>query len=52
MYEEELGSIKGYFSPINALAWLPDGSGFASGAEEGYVRLHKFDEDYWGKHFD
>jgi translation initiation factor 3 subunit I len=24
----------------------PDGRSYASGAEDGYVRLHKFDKDY------
>uniref|UniRef100_A0A0G4G3R4 Eukaryotic translation initiation factor 3 subunit I n=1 Tax=Chromera velia CCMP2878 TaxID=1169474 RepID=A0A0G4G3R4_9ALVE len=52
VFSELLGSIKGGFSPINTLAFIPDGSGFASGAEEGYVRVHHFDDDYFGKKFD
>jgi translation initiation factor 3 subunit I len=52
VYGDYLGSVKGHFSPINTLAFLPDGSGFASGAEEGYVRLHVFDDDYWSAAYD
>ena len=32
VYEEEIGSVKGHFGPVNALAWLPDGTGFITGA--------------------
>eukprot|EP01099_Mayorella_cantabrigiensis_P000555 TRINITY_DN1248_c0_g1_i2.p1 TRINITY_DN1248_c0_g1~~TRINITY_DN1248_c0_g1_i2.p1 ORF type:complete len:349 (-),score=79.69 TRINITY_DN1248_c0_g1_i2:107-1102(-) len=47
IFENELGSIKGHFGPINALAWAPDGQTFASGGEDGYVRLHHMDESYF-----
>lgn len=49
VHNELLASVKGHFSPINFLAWIPDGSGFVTGAEEGFCRLHKFDENdpYW-----
>ncbi|TPX48040.1 hypothetical protein SeMB42_g02502 [Synchytrium endobioticum] len=46
-FEEEIGRVKGHFGPINTLAFSPDGRGFASGGEDGYVRLHFFDEDYY-----
>uniref|UniRef100_A0A0C9QNK3 Eukaryotic translation initiation factor 3 subunit I n=1 Tax=Wollemia nobilis TaxID=56998 RepID=A0A0C9QNK3_9CONI len=45
--EEEIGGVKGHFGPINALAFNPDGRSFASGGEDGYVRLHHFDQDYF-----
>jgi len=45
--EEEIGGVKGHFGPINALAFNPDGRSFASGGEDGYVRLHHFDPDYF-----
>ncbi|RAL37900.1 hypothetical protein DM860_000594 [Cuscuta australis] len=45
--EEEIGGVKGHFGPINALAFNPDGKSFASGGEDGYVRLHHFDSDYF-----
>eukprot|EP00998_Keelungia_sp_KM082_P006466 NODE_2714_length_1006_cov_91.806598_g2694_i0.p1 GENE.NODE_2714_length_1006_cov_91.806598_g2694_i0~~NODE_2714_length_1006_cov_91.806598_g2694_i0.p1 ORF type:complete len:300 (+),score=72.24 NODE_2714_length_1006_cov_91.806598_g2694_i0:58-900(+) len=44
---EELGAISGHFGPVNALAIAPDGSGFATGGEDGFVRLHHFDEAYF-----
>ncbi|KAK1364776.1 Eukaryotic translation initiation factor 3 subunit I [Heracleum sosnowskyi] len=45
--EEEIGAVKGHFGPINALAFNPDGKSFSSGGEDGYVRLHHFDQDYF-----
>lgn len=45
--QEEIGGVKGHFGPINALAFNPDGKSFASGGEDGYVRLHHFDQDYF-----
>lgn len=47
IYQEEIGGVKGHFGPINALAFNPDGRGFSSGGEDGYVRLHHFDADYF-----
>lgn len=46
VYEEEFGSVKGHFGPINALAINPNGLSYASGAEDGYIRLHFFDKSY------
>jgi len=47
IYEEELGSIQGHFGPVNVVSYSPDGKGFASGGEDGYVRLHHFDQSYY-----
>jgi translation initiation factor 3 subunit I len=47
IFEEELGSLQGHFGPVNVLAYSPDGTGFASGGEDGYVRLHHFDRSYF-----
>lgn len=49
IYEEEIGSIKGHFSPINSVAWFPDGRGFVTGAEEGICRVVHLDNDYFTK---
>jgi len=46
IYEQEFGRIGGHFGPINALAIHPTGRIFASGAEDGYIRLHHLDEAY------
>eukprot|EP00871_Galdieria_phlegrea_P001489 jgi/Galph1/2340/GphlegSOOS_G996.1 len=45
--EEEIGMVRGHFGPINSVAFSPDGTQFASGAEEGFIRLHNFDEEYF-----
>ncbi|KAJ0960803.1 hypothetical protein J5N97_001304 [Dioscorea zingiberensis] len=45
--QEEIGGVKGHFGPINALAFNPDGRSFSSGGEDGYVRLHHFDPEYF-----
>ncbi|CAM6105086.1 unnamed protein product [Calypogeia fissa] len=47
IYEEEIGGVKGHFGPINALAFNTDGRSFSSGGEDGYVRVHHFDADYY-----
>eukprot|EP00406_Dinophysis_acuminata_P081390 CAMPEP_0179262828 /NCGR_PEP_ID=MMETSP0797-20121207/27566_1 /TAXON_ID=47934 /ORGANISM="Dinophysis acuminata, Strain DAEP01" /LENGTH=290 /DNA_ID=CAMNT_0020970971 /DNA_START=179 /DNA_END=1051 /DNA_ORIENTATION=+ len=47
VYEEEIGSVRGHFGPINTLAWFRDGKGFVTGGEDGYVRVHFFDNDYF-----
>ena len=46
VYEDEFGTVKGHFGPINALAINPNGLSYASGAEDGYIRLHFFDKSY------
>ncbi|KAL6768728.1 EIF3I [Auxenochlorella protothecoides x Auxenochlorella symbiontica] len=51
VFQEEFGNVRGHFGPINAVSFSPDGTGFASGGEEGYVRLHKFDADYFTTKF-
>ena len=47
IFENEIGRVKGHFGPINTLAYHPSGKGYASGAEDGYIRLHHFDQDYF-----
>ncbi|KAG8463621.1 hypothetical protein KFE25_003894 [Diacronema lutheri] len=47
VFEDELGSVKGHFGPINTLAIAPHGRSFASGGEDGYVRIHHFDPSYF-----
>jgi len=67
VFEEEIGRIKGHFGPINTVAFHPSGKGydlfccriigvlttrFASGGEDGYIRLHEFDPDYFKFKYD
>jgi translation initiation factor 3 subunit I len=47
VFEEEIGRVKGHFGPVNTLAFHPSGKGFASGGEDGFIRVHKFDPDYF-----
>ena len=49
VYGDEFGRVSGHFGPVNTLAFHPDGTGFVSGAEDGYIRLHYFDKDYFGR---
>ncbi|KAL7415867.1 WD40 repeat-like protein [Mrakia frigida] len=45
--EEEVGRVRGHFGPLNTVAVHPSGKSFASGGEDGYIRLHWFDESYF-----
>ncbi|KAL7420899.1 translation initiation factor eIF3 subunit [Cryptotrichosporon argae] len=47
LFEEEVGRVKGHFGPINTLAVHPQGKAYASGAEDGFVRVHWFDDSYF-----
>jgi translation initiation factor 3 subunit I len=46
VYEQFMGSVKGHFGPINTLAFNPQCTSFASGSEDGYVRLNPFPKKY------
>lgn len=52
VFEEEFGRVKGHFGPINSVAFHPDGKGYSSGGEDGYVRVHNFDQSYFEYSFD
>ena len=47
IFEEEIGRVKGHFGPINTIAFHPNGKQYSSGAEDGYVRIHDFDQSYY-----
>ncbi|KAK9472079.1 WD40-repeat-containing domain protein [Dipodascopsis tothii] len=47
IFEEEIGRVKGHFGPLNCIVVHPAGTGFASGGEDGYVRIHHFDKSYF-----
>jgi translation initiation factor 3 subunit I len=43
IFEDEIGRIKGHFGPLNYIAVDPHGKSYASGSEDGFVRLHHFE---------
>ncbi|KAI9787065.1 MAG: translation initiation factor eIF3 subunit [Peltula sp. TS41687] len=47
IFEDEIGRVKGHFGPLNTIAVHPQGQGYASGGEDGYVRIHHFDKSYF-----
>ncbi|KAE8442263.1 translation initiation factor eIF3 subunit [Mollisiaceae sp. DMI_Dod_QoI] len=47
IFEEEIGRVRGHFGPLNTVAVDPTGKGYASGGEDGYVRVHQFDKAYF-----
>ncbi|RDL37857.1 Eukaryotic translation initiation factor 3 subunit I [Venustampulla echinocandica] len=47
IFEDEIGRVKGHFGPLNTVAVDPQGKGYASGSEDGYVRVHQFDKGYF-----
>lgn len=46
IYEDELGSVRGHFGPINTLDFSYDGMSFATGSEDGYARIHHLPSGY------
>ncbi|KAK1750824.1 WD40-repeat-containing domain protein [Echria macrotheca] len=47
IFEEEIGRVRGHFGPLNTVAADPTGKGYASGGEDGYVRVHHFDKGFF-----
>jgi len=47
IFEDEVGRVRGHFGPLNTIAVHPKGTGYASGGEDGYVRVHQFDPGYF-----
>jgi translation initiation factor 3 subunit I len=44
--DRPMGSLKCHFGTINSVAFHPSGLMFASGAVDGFVKLHTFDDAY------
>ncbi|WFC99107.1 translation initiation factor eIF3 subunit [Malassezia yamatoensis] len=47
IFEEECARLPGHFGPINTLAIHPTGKAYASGGEDGYVRVNWFDSTFF-----
>lgn len=47
IFEDEIGRVRGHFGPLNTIAVHPAGTAYASGGEDGYVRVHHFDKPYF-----
>ncbi|CAI5758921.1 unnamed protein product [Candida verbasci] len=52
IFEEEIGRVKGHFGPLNTVAVHPNGAGYASGGEDGFIRVHEFEKSYFDFLFD
>lgn len=47
LFEDEIGEMRGHFGPINTIATDPKGQSYASGSEDGYIRLHHFEKSFF-----
>lgn len=47
VFEDECGRVRGHFGPLNTIDVHPAGTAYASGGEDGYVRVHHFDKSYF-----
>lgn len=52
IFEDEIGRVKGHFGPLNYVAVSPTGTSYASGGEDGFIRLHHFDKSYFDFKYD
>jgi len=52
IFEEEFARVKGHFGPINSIAFHPNGKQYTSGAEDGFLRVHNFDQSYFEYKYD
>ncbi|KAI9706170.1 MAG: translation initiation factor eIF3 subunit [Bogoriella megaspora] len=47
IFEDEVGRVRGHFGPLNYVAVHPEATGYCSGGEDGYVRVHHFDKAFF-----
>jgi translation initiation factor 3 subunit I len=52
IFTDEIGRVKGHFGPLNTVAVHPDGIGYSSGGEDGFIRVHYFDKSYFNFEYD
>eukprot|EP01054_Gregarina_sp_Poly1_P003659 Gregarina_sp_Poly_1__3658@NODE_2079_length_2722_cov_114_650471_g1341_i0_p1_GENE_NODE_2079_length_2722_cov_114_650471_g1341_i0NODE_2079_length_2722_cov_114_650471_g1341_i0_p1_ORF_typecomplete_len370_score45_45ANAPC4_WD40/PF12894_7/5_8e07ANAPC4_WD40/PF12894_7/0_17ANAPC4_WD40/PF12894_7/7_1e05ANAPC4_WD40/PF12894_7/1_9e05ANAPC4_WD40/PF12894_7/0_00094WD40/PF00400_32/1_6e05WD40/PF00400_32/31WD40/PF00400_32/28WD40/PF00400_32/39WD40/PF00400_32/0_00037Ge1_WD40/PF16529_5/0_055Ge1_WD40/PF16529_5/1_2Ge1_WD40 len=46
VFGNEVGRLMAHYSPTTCVVFSPDGTSFATGAVEGNVKIHKFDESF------
>merc|ERR1719495_201032 len=50
IFQQMFGEVlTGHYSPLNVITFLPDGSGFVTGADEGNAKIFKFDSTFDSK---
>lgn len=47
VFEEECATLPGHFGPLNTIAIAPTGKVYASGGEDGYIRVYWFDPSFF-----
>ncbi|OWB71705.1 hypothetical protein B5S31_g1396 [[Candida] boidinii] len=47
IFEHEIGTIKDHFGPLNCLSVHPKGTAYASGSEDGFVKIHLLPKAYF-----
>lgn len=52
IFTDEIGRVKGHFGPLNSVAAHPDGAGYVSGGEDGFIRVHYYEKSYFDFEFD
>ncbi|ODQ79630.1 hypothetical protein BABINDRAFT_162010 [Babjeviella inositovora NRRL Y-12698] len=52
IFQDEIGRVKGHFGPLNYVAVHPAGTSYASGGEDGYIRVHHFEKSYFDFKYD
>lgn len=52
IFIDEIGRVKGHFGPLNTIAVHPEGTGYASGGEDGFIRVHNFEKSYFDFEYD
>lgn len=52
IFTDEIGRVKGHFGPLNYVAVHPKGTQYASGGEDGYIRVHEFEKSYFDFKYD